>query len=179
MARRLPAAKDALRTIGEHRILANSIAIDAANQDHNPTVWSEREIQTGRAPVRTWRGKIPDILIEHLPTQITWVEVENSKRSDHDLFAALFWLTKIFTITDDGHLLFDKLSTGESIAEVEFITPAGAKKQAEDLYQRFLKAGHSYQTQGMPVQTFLQTLVRKGCLRFNTAPSDLLIPYWM
>jgi hypothetical protein len=173
------AAKDTLRTIGEHRILANSIAIDVASQYHKPSVWSEREIQTNRAPIRAWRGKIPDILIEHSHGQLTWVEVENSKRSDHDLHVALFWLTKLFTLTAHGHLLFDKLPSGENIAAVEFITPPGNEKAAADLYRRFLKAGHGYEIHGMPVPTFLQTLAREDCLRFNTAPEDLLIPYWM
>lgn len=173
------AAKDTLRTTGEHRILANSLAIGIANQRHQPTVWSEREIQTQRAPIKAWRGKIPDILIEHPYAQITWIEVENSKRSDHDLYVALSWLTKIFTIQANGHILFDKLPTGENIVTVEFITPPGAKKEAENLHQRFLKAGRGYEIHGMPVPTFLQTLVREGCLRFNTAPDDLLIPYWM
>ena len=172
-------AKDTLRTIGEHRILANSIAIAIANQQHQPTVWSEREIQTNRAPIKAWRGKIPDILIEHPCAQITWIEVENSKRSDHDLYVAWFWLTKIFTVTANGHILFDKLPTGDNIVAVEFVTPAGAEKEADNLYRRFLKAGHGYEIHGMPVPTFLQTLVREGCLRFKTAPDDLLMPYWM
>lgn len=172
-------AKDALRSIGEHRILANSIAIDQANMQHEPTVWSEREIQTNQAPIRNWQGKIPDILIEHTHGQITWVEVENSKRSDSDLYSTLLWLTKIFTVTTNGNIHFNQLPTGENVVAVEFIAPADSEKRMEDLYRRFLKYGNCHEVNGMPVSKFLQTLARENCLRFKSVPHDLLIPYWM
>ncbi len=41
------------------------------------TVWTEYEIQTGRAPVANVAGKVPDGLVD-TPLGLVWVEVENA-----------------------------------------------------------------------------------------------------
>ena len=58
-----------------HRACANWHLIGHINEGSK--VWTEHEIQTGRAPVVSVDGKIPDGLVE-LPEGMLWVEVENA-----------------------------------------------------------------------------------------------------
>lgn len=58
-----------------HRACSNWHLISHINQE--TLVWTEHEIQTGRCPVRTVDGKVPDGLVE-TPFGLIWTEVENS-----------------------------------------------------------------------------------------------------
>ena len=58
-----------------HRACANWYLINHLSA--GDVVWTEHEIQTGRAPVVSVDGKIPDGLVE-LPEGMLWVEVENA-----------------------------------------------------------------------------------------------------
>ena len=65
-----------------HRVLANDVAIRAHLQ--GSTVWTEFEIQRGRAPLRKLMGCIPDVLVCEDPDHfnyIDWIEVENAAKS--------------------------------------------------------------------------------------------------
>lgn len=58
-----------------HRACANWHVIRHINE--GTTVWTEHEIQTGRAPVVAVDSKVPDALVD-TPFGLTWVEVENA-----------------------------------------------------------------------------------------------------
>lgn len=64
-----------------HRACANWHAIQCMNNGHQ--VWTEHEIQTARAPLVSYDGKIPDVLIE-TEHGIIWVEVENAWKNRHE-----------------------------------------------------------------------------------------------
>lgn len=85
--------KDVIRALSAHRDAANWAAIrmllDAAAYAH---VWSEREIQTGRCPVHTLAGKVPDSLAADAEGYCTWVEVEASRRGGRDMQKLVRWL---------------------------------------------------------------------------------------
>ena len=55
---------DGMRTLANyiHRTRANDIAIQAILSGR--TAWTEFEVQTGKAPVRVLRGKVPDLLLD-------------------------------------------------------------------------------------------------------------------
>ena len=58
-----------------HRACANWFLVGHINDGN--AVWTEHEIQTGRAPLVAVDGKVPDGLVE-LPEGMLWVEVENA-----------------------------------------------------------------------------------------------------
>ncbi|MFL9922596.1 hypothetical protein PQR75_46800 [Paraburkholderia fungorum] len=58
-----------------HRACANWYVIGHINE--GTAVWTEHEIQTGRAPVVSVDGKVPDALLD-TPFGLVWVEVENA-----------------------------------------------------------------------------------------------------
>lgn len=65
-----------------HRVLANDVAIHAHLQ--GSAIWTEFEIQRGRAPLRKVMGCIPDLLICEAPEHyhyVDWIEVENAAKS--------------------------------------------------------------------------------------------------
>lgn len=64
-----------------HRACANWYLVRHINE--GSTVWTEHEIQTGRAPVVSVDGKIPDGLVE-LPEGMLWIEVENAWKNRKD-----------------------------------------------------------------------------------------------
>ncbi|MGA7800039.1 MAG: hypothetical protein WCC36_04445, partial [Gammaproteobacteria bacterium] len=69
-----------------HRTLANDLAIDAIRKGQ--VVWTEREIQTRRAPFKELQSHVPDVLIQQQPDlddNLTWVEVENTYKSQQRL----------------------------------------------------------------------------------------------
>ena len=85
--------KDLIRELGNytHRCYANTFAIHRINASQR--VWTEREIQTHRAPIRAVKNKVPDGLVDltgplHASdiTVLAWVEVEcgYKKKSDFD-----------------------------------------------------------------------------------------------
>lgn len=84
-------SKDVLRSPTKHRNDSNWAAILLMREGHDE-VWSEREIQTNRAPFRTLGLKIPDALAASDEGQVIWVEVEASKRGGRDLIALVQWL---------------------------------------------------------------------------------------
>lgn len=85
-----------LRTFGnwEHRAISNYHIIAlreyrrVANLTERIQLYSEYEIQAGRAPIHTWDGKIPDALMvytnEYGDDSFHWVEIENARRSTPD-----------------------------------------------------------------------------------------------
>lgn len=65
-----------------HRVLANDTAIQAHLQ--GSAIWTEFEIQRGRAPLRKLMGCIPDVLVCEDPDNfnyLDWIEVENAAKS--------------------------------------------------------------------------------------------------
>jgi DNA-binding PadR family transcriptional regulator len=92
--------KDLIRELGnyEHRCYANIFAIHRITAGQR--VWTEREIQTRRAPIRAVKNKIPDGLVDltgplHAPdiTVLGWVEVERGykKKADFDKMLAFIF----------------------------------------------------------------------------------------
>ena len=85
--------KDLIRELGNytHRCHANVFSIHRITAGQR--VWTEREIQTHRAPIRAVKNKIPDGLVNLTDTLdmdgtlvLAWVEVERGykKKSDFD-----------------------------------------------------------------------------------------------
>lgn len=58
-----------------HRAASNWFLIYKLRQGYK--IWTEHEIQTGRAPVSGFNGKVPDGLLE-TDLGLTWIEVENA-----------------------------------------------------------------------------------------------------
>ena len=84
--------KDLLRELGnyEHRCAANQFTINRM-LDSDQQVWTEREIQTGQAPIRTVMHKVADSLVDiteeenrefHLA--LAWVEIERGYKNNRD-----------------------------------------------------------------------------------------------
>lgn len=84
-------AKDMLRDPSLHRDAANWAAIWMLREGW-PRVWSEREIQTARAPFREMAQKVPDTLAADHEGVATWVEVEASARGGRDMLKLAQWL---------------------------------------------------------------------------------------
>ena len=85
--------KDLIRELGnyEHRCYANTFAIHRITAGQR--IWTEREIQTHRAPIRAVKNKVPDGLVDLSDTLnmdgtlvLAWVEVERGykKKADFD-----------------------------------------------------------------------------------------------
>lgn len=85
--------KDLIRELGnyEHRCHANTFSIHRINAGQR--VWTEREIQTNRAPIRAIRSKVPDGLVDVTSALdaegivvLAWVECERGfkKKADFD-----------------------------------------------------------------------------------------------
>ena len=85
--------KDLIRELGnyEHRCHANTFAIHRINAGQR--VWTEREIQTNRAPIRAIRSKVPDGLVDitspldaESTLVLAWIECERGfkKKADFD-----------------------------------------------------------------------------------------------
>jgi len=74
-----------------HRACANWYAIHCINGGH--AVWSEHEIQSGRAPVVSVSGKVADGLLD---TQdgLVWVEVENAWKNRAERRRAVDFCTR-------------------------------------------------------------------------------------
>lgn len=64
-----------------HRACANWYVIRHINE--GTTVWTEHEIQSGRAPLVSVDGKIPDALVD-TPYGVIWVEVENAWKNRNE-----------------------------------------------------------------------------------------------
>jgi hypothetical protein len=85
--------RDCMRYLSayDHRALANDLAISWIAQ--GKTAWTEHEVQTGRAPIRVLRGKIPDLLLDWSEKTVAaddevvlaWVEVENAWKSNREM----------------------------------------------------------------------------------------------
>ncbi len=88
----LPASsKDIMRCPTKHRV-ASSWAAILLMREGFAEVWSEREIQTNRAPFKSLGLKIPDALAATNEGEVDWVEVEASKRGGRDLINLTKWL---------------------------------------------------------------------------------------
>jgi hypothetical protein len=83
-----------LRSLGnyEHRCLANQACLYYCDAFSYST---EFEIQTGKAPVKSLAGKIPDALI-YTEQGVIWVEVERSKRNEIGWADLLNWFVLVF-----------------------------------------------------------------------------------
>lgn len=88
---RIETAKDLLRTISSHRDAANDCAIALIQQGWS-SVWSEREILSGRAPFREFGRKVPDCAAFDPEFGVLWVEIENSRRGGRDMQKLASWL---------------------------------------------------------------------------------------
>ena len=85
--------KDLLRELGnyEHRCAANQFAINRILES-DQAVWTERQIQTGQAPIRTVLHKVADGLVDitqeenkELHLVLGWVEIERGHKNIRDL----------------------------------------------------------------------------------------------
>jgi hypothetical protein len=83
--------KDLLRIASPHRDACNWAAIHMMREGY-PRVWTEREIQTGAAPVKYLGTKVPDVLAADQEGMVTWVEVEASRRGGRDMQHLVDWL---------------------------------------------------------------------------------------
>ena len=84
--------KDLLRELGnyEHRCAANQFAINRILTS-DQKVWTEREIQSGQAPIRTVIHKVPDGLVDiteeinrEFHFALAWVEIERGYKNNRD-----------------------------------------------------------------------------------------------
>ena len=99
--------------------------------------WSELEIRAGLAPIEqltysldgTVLGKIPDVLVELADERLTWVEVENSWRSDKDLKKVVASMRA--------------MTTDKRIAGVHFVTTAPGAKTIGSRLRKALTHGSS------------------------------------
>ena len=103
--------RDCMRTLPayDHRALANDLAISWIAQ--GKTAWTEHEVQTGRAPVKVFRGKIPDLLLDWSEKTLApddevvlaWVEVENAWKSNREMDKMLgFFCTVLGALDGQG-----------------------------------------------------------------------------
>jgi hypothetical protein len=101
--RYIRSGKDLIANVSAHRMAANDFAVRLVGYGYD-AVWTEREVQTNRAPVRMLGGKVADMLtaIEADSGYLYWVEVENSARGGRDLKALARWLIRVFKSTT-GH----------------------------------------------------------------------------
>jgi hypothetical protein len=175
--------RDCMRSLPayDHRALANDIAIGWIAQGKN--AWTEHEIQTGRAPVKVLRGKIPDVLLDWSEQTITadgemvlaWVEVENSWKSNRDMDKLLGFFCAVLGAVDGQGLprafrepIDSVTSLGygliaiQTLAELErIIRKLAAKKAAEPYEYDWDSIASSLYIQGdmgtvMPVSRFLE-----------------------
>jgi hypothetical protein len=92
-----------------HRACANWYVIRHINE--GTTVWTEHEIQTGRAPLVSVDGKIPDALVD-TPYGLIWVEVENAWKNRSERGAVVRFSSRHLPSGDrmselaPGHYLF-------------------------------------------------------------------------
>jgi len=98
--------KDLIRDLGnyEHRCLANTFAIRQIIAGQR--VWTEREIQTNRAPIRAVKHKVPDGLVDisnplyaEGTLVLAWVEIERGYKKTSDFNKMLGFALEIL-----GHL---------------------------------------------------------------------------
>lgn len=118
-----------------HRCIANEIAISAMVQGFRAS--TEREIAQG-----LWfggeagiAGKRPDVLLRN-GSQVTWCEVERSRKNAKDYQAFLTWLTKVLNdhARPNGSIL---LGPGMAWSRVIIVgTPAFEAKLRKDMVEK-------------------------------------------
>ena len=88
--------KDLIRELGNytHRCNANSFAIYRLNSGQK--IWTEREIQSGKAPIKAINHKVPDGLVDITDglyaegtLVLAWVEVEAGYKKNTDFYKML------------------------------------------------------------------------------------------
>ncbi len=100
--------RDCMRSLTayDHRVFANDLAIEwIATGEY---AWTEHEIQSGRAPVKVLRGKIPDVLLDWTEktiaaddeTVLAWVEVENTWKSNREMDKMLEFFCAVLGAVD-------------------------------------------------------------------------------
>jgi hypothetical protein len=83
-ARLLNETTGASATSGQSQVTGNAIHRACGNWfliaqvQAGLDIWTEHEIASGRAPIQTLNGKMPDALVVHECGLLTWVEVENA-----------------------------------------------------------------------------------------------------
>lgn len=148
--------RDCMRSLPayDHRALANDLAIAWIAQ--GKTAWTEHEVQTGRAPVKVHRGKIPDLLLDWSEKTVAaddevvlaWVEVENTWKSNRELDKMLaFFCTVLGALDGQGQIrqyretISHTVSIGYGLivihtqAETERIIRKLAAKKAAEPYE--------------------------------------------
>lgn len=103
-----------------HRDQCNAEVIRLSLEGYT-TVYSEKEIQTYRAPFRTIDRKVPDGLGIDEDGLVTWLEVEASRRGGRDLVGLARWLT--FTAFPEGREFLTFLDNKDryALARVRFV----------------------------------------------------------
>jgi hypothetical protein len=130
-------ARDWLRHAHSHRTACNSVYAASCGLFPDTAAWSELEIRAGLAPIEqltysldgTVLGKIPDVLVELADERLTWVEVENSWRSDKDLKKVVASMRA--------------MTTDKRIAGVHFVTTAPGAKTIGSRLRKALTHGSS------------------------------------
>lgn len=103
---RLRGERDARLGAPYHRALANEIAIHGLLRGWQ--VWTENEIQRGKAPLRSLNGHVPDVLFERSEDypSLSWCEVENTAKSRRKLMS-LMRLAEDLVGSSDGYPIGD------------------------------------------------------------------------
>lgn len=81
-----------LRFDSRHRRAANDTTIELMEAYGEDFAFTEREILTGRAPLKTLDGKMPDALAVLDDGGVIWVEIEACRRGGRDLNALADWV---------------------------------------------------------------------------------------
>uniref|UniRef100_E6QX09 Uncharacterized protein n=1 Tax=mine drainage metagenome TaxID=410659 RepID=E6QX09_9ZZZZ len=123
--------KDLIRELGnyEHRCNANIFAINQLRA--GKSVWTEREIQAGRAPIKTVLHKVPDGLVDVTEEDykgysltLAWVEIERGYKKAADFNKMMHFIFSVLgPLNSEGKPLnqmyqpADKLCIGEVIVQ--------------------------------------------------------------
>lgn len=94
--------KDLIRELGnyEHRCLANLFAINRIHAGQK--IWTEREIQANKAPIKSILRKVPDCLIELGDGTLAWVEIERGYKKLVDFNKMLGFFFHVLGGLDSG-----------------------------------------------------------------------------
>jgi len=99
-------ARDWLRHAHSHRTACNSVYAALCGLLPEPAGWSEIEIRNRSAPLTDYKfsfegkstSKIPDVVMQRYDGSLTWVEVENSWRSDKDMRKLHAFMRSMFRV---------------------------------------------------------------------------------
>lgn len=132
--------KDVIRAPSAHRDAANWAAIRLLRESTaRTTVWTEREIQTGRCPVHVLANKVPDTLAADEEGYCLWIEVEASRRGGRDMQKLVHWLVHAaFPPATDSQLI--SLNPPQDTLYLSAVRFVIADETASSFPQRLIRA---------------------------------------